>query len=67
MPLEDHFPAIKTFVVNYNKITNPGTVPENWLGFSYIRSEDYELDQNFDDTELKINQTTHPTIKLTFL
>ena len=34
-----------------------GTVPKHWIGFSYICSEDYELDQNFEDTELK-NHTT---------
>ena len=28
-------------------------VEKNWLGFSYIRSEYYELYQKFYDTELK--------------
>ena len=32
---------------------------------TYVK-KDYELDINFDDTELKNNQTTHPTIKLIF-
>ena len=48
-PVENHFPATENFFVNYNKISTPGTVPKHWLGFSYIRSDDYELDQNFDD------------------
>ena len=38
------------FVDNYNKMSTPGPVPTNWLGFSYIREEDYKLDQNFDET-----------------
>ena len=50
MPVEDHFPATKTFVVNYKKTSNPGTAPKHWLVFSYIRSEDYELDMNCYDT-----------------
>ena len=49
IPAEDHFPAKKTFFGKYKKIPTPGTVPKIWLGFSYIRSEDYESDQNFDD------------------
>ena len=35
---------------NYKKMSTEGTVPKHWLGFRYIHSEDYELDQNFDDT-----------------
>ena len=66
IPAEDHFPAKKTFFGKYKKIPTPGTVPKIWLGFSYIRSEDYESDQNFDDKELKNNQTKHPTIKLNY-
>ena len=53
MPAEDHFPATKKIVLRYKKISTPGTVPKHWLVFSYIFSEDYELYQNFDDTELK--------------
>ena len=53
MPVGDHFTATKTFVLNYKKMSTPGLVPKNWMGFSYIRLEDYQLDQNFDDTELK--------------
>ena len=34
-------------------MSTPVTVPKLWLGFSDIRLEDYELDHNFDDTELK--------------
>ena len=49
--LEDHFPATKIFVVNYKKMSTPRIVPNNWLRFSYIRSEDYGLYQNLDETE----------------
>ena len=34
-------------------MSTPGTIPENWLGFSYIRSGNYDLDQNFDDAGFK--------------
>ena len=52
-PVEDHFTATKTFVIDYKKISTPVTAPEYWLRFSYTRSKYYELDQSFDDTELK--------------
>ena len=38
MPIEDHFIATRTFVVNYNKTSTPGTVLKHQLVFSYIRS-----------------------------
>ena len=66
MPAEDHFPDTETFVVSYKEISAPGTVPKHWLGFSSIRSKDYELDKNSDNISFKKNQTTHPTIKLIF-
>ena len=47
-------------------MSTPGTVKTFWIGFSYIPSEDYELDQNFDGAEFK-TKTTNPTIKLIFL
>ena len=53
IPAEDHFTDSKIIVVNYKKNSTPGPIPTHWLGFSYIRSENYKLDQNFDDTELK--------------
>ena len=34
MPTEDHFPAIKSFVVNYKKISTPGPIPKHWMVFS---------------------------------
>ena len=34
MPTEDHFPAIKSFVVNYKKISTPGPIPKHWIVFS---------------------------------
>ena len=30
-----------------------GPVPKRWIGFSYIHSKYYNLDQNFDETEIK--------------
>ena len=51
--MEDHFTATKETVVNYKKISTPGMVPNIWIGFTYIRSEDYELYQNFNDSGLK--------------
>ena len=50
--MEDHFPETKENVVDYKKISNPGPIPKHFLGFSYIRSEDYELDYSFDYAEL---------------
>ena len=40
----------KTSVENYNKISTPGTVPNNWLGFSYICSENYDFGLISDET-----------------
>ena len=53
MPPEDNFSDTRTFVDNYKKMSTPGPVPKNWLEFSYICSEDYELDVKFDETEMK--------------
>ena len=53
MTAEDYFNATKEFVVNRKKISTTGPVTKHWMEFIYISSEDYELDQNFDDTELK--------------
>ena len=66
MPAEEYFTATKIFVDNYKKMSTPVPVPKYWLGFSYIRSEDYELYASFHETELKNNHNTHPTIKLNY-
>ena len=66
IPIEGNFPATQTSVLNHKKISTTGTVSTHWLVFSYICSEDYELDRNFYYAELENNQTTHPTIKLKF-
>ena len=66
MPVEDHFIATKIFVDNYRNISTPGIARKHWLVFSYIRSEYYELNHNFDETELNNNQTTHPKINLIY-
>ena len=49
MPEEYYFPATGIFFENYNKRATPGPIPKHWLGFSYIGSEDYELDLYFDE------------------
>ena len=48
--VEDHFPTTKIVVLDYKQISTSGPFPKYWLGFSYIHSEDYELDQNLDNT-----------------
>ena len=55
IPVEDHFPDTKTFAANYKKISYPLPLPKHLLVLSYKRSEDYELDKNFDDIEFKNN------------
>ena len=66
VPMEEHFPAMKVFVVNYNKISTMEPVPKNWLGFSYICSEDYKLDQEFYKKVIKeqSNHTCNDKVKL---
>ena len=64
MPVKDNFHPNKTFVVNYNKMSTPGPVPERWIELSYIRSENYELNQNFDETEKKqLEHTSNDKVK----
>ena len=43
------FPATEVLVDKYNQMSTPGPFPKHWLGFSYIRSEYFDLYQNFDD------------------
>ena len=66
MPVEGYFPATKTFVENHNEMWTPGPFPKHWLVFSYIRSEDYELDLNLDETEMKkkSDHTSNNKVKL---
>ena len=54
--VEGYFLDTKTFFDNYKKISSPGPGPKHWIIFSYINSEDYELDVNFDETSLKKNR-----------
>ena len=54
MIVENYFTSTITFAEKYKNMSTPGPFPKHWLGFSYIRSEDYELYLNFDETELKI-------------
>ena len=51
--MKDHFPDTKAFVVNYNKISTPGTVRKHCPGFSCIHSKYYELYVKIDETELE--------------
>ena len=53
MPEKDYFLNTKTFVDNYKIISTPGPFLKHWLGFNYICSEDYGLDKNFDETDMK--------------
>ena len=48
-------------------MSNPRTIPKKRLGFSYICLEDYELYQNFDDTELKERSNFLSNDKVNFL
>ena len=66
IPVEYHFTVTKTFVDNYKKISTPGPVTKHWLGFIYIRSKYYELNQDFDDTKLKnkLDHTSNDKVKL---
>ena len=48
-------------------MSNPGPVTKKLLRFSYIRSEDSELDINFDETELKNKSDYTSNIKVKFL
>ena len=50
MAEEDYVIDTKTFFANYKRISTTRPVPEQWLGFSYICSEYYELYLNFDET-----------------
>ena len=60
-----HFWFLK-IVVKLKKKSTPEPVSKHWMLFSYIRSEDYELDKNFDDTEFKrqSDNTPNGTVKL---
>ena len=53
IPVEDYFPATKTFFGKYKKISTPESVPKPWIVFSFIHSEYYELDQNFDKKRIE--------------
>ena len=67
VPVEAHFTDSKTFVVNYQKMSTKGQAPKYWLVSSYIRSEDYDLDHNFDDTEIKNQSENLSKNKVNFL
>ena len=58
------FQATRTIVENYKKMSTLVPVPQHCIGFSYIHSEDYELDLNFDKIDTKIKSDLHLTIKL---
>ena len=44
---------MQKMVTDYKKMSTIGQVPKNWIWFSYIRSEYYELDLHFDVTEME--------------
>ena len=47
-----YFPSTICFE-DYKKISTTGQFPKNWLGFSFIHSENYGLDMNFNETEFE--------------
>ena len=58
MPVEAYFPAKKTFIENYNKMSTPRPVSKHCLGFIFIQSYYHQLDMNFDETKL-ISKSYH--------
>ena len=46
---EGWFTATKTIVEKYKRRSTTVPVPNNFLVFSYIYSDDYELDLNFNE------------------
>ena len=51
---EEYLPDTRSFVETEKKRLTPVLVPKQWIGFSYICSEDYELDLSIDDKKVKI-------------
>ena len=49
MPMRKYF-LDTIFFENHNKMSNQGPVQKHFFGFSYMRSECYELYHKFDDT-----------------
>ena len=50
--VEDFFTDTKKIVENYKKLSTPEAGQKHWLVFCFIHSEDYELDENYDETEI---------------
>ena len=52
--------------LKYSKISTIGPVPKHWIVCYYIPWEDYELDLNFDETEMKkqSDHTSNDKVKL---
>ena len=49
----------------YFYMSTPGPVQKNWFKFSYINSEEYQSDKNFDETYLKkVDNTSNYKVKL---
>ena len=51
---EEFFIPTRKIVANYNIMSTPALVSKYCLRFSYICSEEYDLDLNFNETEMKI-------------
>ena len=47
---EEEFFHLQFVFAHYKKMSTPVPVPKHWIGFSYIRSEDYALGVKFDET-----------------
>ena len=66
IPVEDYFPATKTFFEIYKNISTPVPTSKHWIGLSFIGSENHELDLNFDETEMKMksDHTSNDKVEL---
>ena len=58
---DDYFLATTIFVQDYKNRSTPGPVSKYWIEFSYIHSQDYELDLKFDEKRKKGEQKTQQT------
>ena len=63
--LRRHIILLIKYLLKLPEMLTPGPVSKHFRGFSYLRSEDYELDMNFDVKELKIksDHTSNDIVK----
>ena len=63
---EDGYLPYNIFFQDYNKRSTTRPFPKYLLRFSYICSEDYEWELNFDETEMKKKGDIFPKNKYPF-